>query len=99
MLTQYYCYVMSHNLFFFPQIAGTMLLVKEVSGNVEMELRKEDANWIVRRKWKAKDLRKTDHRNGIGNGKWKWNKKMENGNGKNCRQCSITQDTLYGFGC
>ena len=39
---------MSHNLFFFPQITGTMLLVKEVLGNVEMELRKEDANGIVR---------------------------------------------------
>ena len=60
---------MSHNLFFFPQITGTMLLVKEVSGNVEMDLRKEDANGIVRRKWKAKDLRKTDYGNGIGNGK------------------------------
>ena len=52
-------------------------MVKELSGNAKMELRKEDANGIVRWKWKAKDLRKTDHGNGIGNGKWKW--KMENG--------------------
>ena len=49
-LTQYYCYVVSHNLFFSPQISGTMLFVRAVSGNVEMDLRKEVANGICKTK-------------------------------------------------